>query len=72
MCYRHPHDERTRLTASKIIIGILISNQPNDGNLINLIQVLDNMNDTKDANFELNTLAVKDLNLKQLQSLQVS
>jgi len=34
-------------------------------------RVLDNMNDAKDANFELNTVAVKDLNLKQLQSLQM-
>jgi len=33
-------------------------------------RVLDNMNDSKDSNFELNTVAVKDLTLKQLQSLQ--
>lgn len=33
-------------------------------------RVLDNMNDSKDANFELSTVTVKDLTLKQLQSLQ--
>ena len=32
---------------------------------------MDNMNDEKDANFELKQISVKDLTLKQLQSLQV-
>ena len=35
-------------------------------------QVLNNMDDMKDANFELCSMAVKDLTLKQLQSLQVN
>ena len=34
-------------------------------------QVLNNMDDMKDANFELCSMAVKDLTMRQLQSLQV-